>query len=303
MDVVSALRSFVRVTEAGSFSAAALDLGLSQPAVSRQISALEDHYGVRLFHRSTSALALAIEGEKMIPMAKRVIEAMDALGESATSEGKAVVGKVRLSLPFPLGLYVSARLPLLLKAHPGLSIELLTRDEPSVLVGEGIDLEIRIGEIPDGALISRRIGWTTAYLVASPDYLQGRVMPTHPADIALHECIYYRRGAGQRAWRFQDGAKEVSVSLAPRLICSNAATAHRAALCGGGLAILSHILIQQDLADGQLINLMPEFPPVRLPINIVYASRRHISLRVQTVLEFIISIVRADQQMWTAQRV
>ncbi|MFK0206533.1 LysR family transcriptional regulator [Agrobacterium sp. NPDC090283] len=297
MDVVSALRSFLRVTETGSFSAAALDLGLTQPAISRQISALEGHYGVRLFHRSTSALALAIEGERMIPMAQRVIEAVDALGESATSDGKKVAGKVRLSLPAPLGLYLSERLPALLRTHPGLSVELMTREEPSDLVGDGIDLEVRIGEITDAGLIFRRIGWTTAFLVASPDYLQGRKEPSHPFEVVLHDCICYVRGGDRRVWSFSGGAEEIRVSLTPRLTCNNATAVHRAVLGGGGLAILSHIVVEADLREGRLINLLPDFPPVRLPINVVYASRRHISLRVRTVLDFLTAAVRADQEM------
>ena len=297
MDVVSALRTFLRVAETGSFSAAALDLGLTQPAISRQISALEAHYGVRLFHRSTSALALAIDGEKMIPMAERVIEAVEALGENTSTDGTAVTGKVRLSLPAPLGFYLSERLPGLLRSHTGLSVELLAREEPSNLVGEGIDLEVRVGEVADAGLICKRIGWTTAFLVATPDYLKDRAVPDRPTDIEQHDCICYVRGGDRRGWTFSNGAEEVRVALTPRLTCNNAAAVHRAVLGGGGLAILSHIVVEQDLQEGRLVNLLPAFPPVRLPINVVYASRRYLSLRIRTVLDFLAEAVRADQAM------
>ena len=297
MDVVSALRTFLRVAETSSFSAAALDLGLTQPAVSRQISALEAHYGVRLFHRSTSALSLAIEGEKMIPMAFRVIEAVDALGESTSIDGQVVSGKVRLSLPAPLGLYLSERLPVLLRGHPGLSVELIAREEASDLVADGIDLEVRIGDVADTALICKRIGWTTAFLVAAPAYLRDRRAPSYPDEIAHHDCICYSRGGERRLWSFSNGAEEIRVALTPRLTCNNAAAVHRAVLGGGGLAILSHIIVGDDLQNGRLVNLLPAFPPVRLPINVVFASRRHLSLRARTVLDFLIDAVRADPSM------
>jgi len=166
MDVVSALRTFLRVAETGSFSGAALDLGLTQPAVSRQVSSLEEHYSIRLFHRSTNALSLTVEGEQMIPMALKVVEAVDALGETASPDGAIASGKVRVSLPAPLGLYISDRLPTFLQRHRGLSVDMVFREQPSDLIGEGIDLEVRLGEVTDSNLICRRIGWTTALLVA-----------------------------------------------------------------------------------------------------------------------------------------
>lgn len=124
MDIVCALRSFLRVAEAGSFSAAAIDLNLTQPAVSRQVSALEEHLNTSLLHRSTTALALTAEGERMIPLARRVVDAVEALSESA-GPAEAAPGKVRLSLPAPLGLYLSDRLATLLGRHPDLALSTL----------------------------------------------------------------------------------------------------------------------------------------------------------------------------------
>lgn len=297
MDIVSALRTFLRVAETGSFSAAAIDLGLTQPAVSRQVSALEAHFNARLLHRSTNALALTAEGEQMIPMALKVIEAVEAIGESAGATGLAVSGKVRLSLPAPLGLYVSDRLPGLLQLHPALSVELVFREEVSDLVGEAIDIEVRLGDIDDRGLICRRIGWTTAFLVAAPAYLERRGAPSTPEQVPGHDCICYNRAGERRSWFFSNGAEEVSVRVAPRLIANNAVAVHRAVLAGGGLAILSHILAGPDLDAGRLVEVMADFPPVRLPINVVYASRRNLPLRVRTVLDFLAEAVREDAFM------
>jgi DNA-binding transcriptional LysR family regulator len=156
MDVLSGLRTFLRVAQTGSFSAAAIDLDLTQPAVSRQVSALEAHLNTRLVHRTTSAFALTAEGEKMLPMALRVMEAVEALGEASCAEGATVSGKVRLSLPAPLGLYISDRLARLLKSHPALAVDLILREDPSDLVTDAIDLEIRLGPVGDSSLMCRR---------------------------------------------------------------------------------------------------------------------------------------------------
>lgn len=239
MDVVSALRTFLRVAQTKSFSAAAIDLDLTQPAVSRQVSALEAHLKTRLLHRTTSALALTAEGEQMLPMALRVIEAVEALGQAGCTEAAAVSGKVRLSLPTPLGFFISDRLATLLERHPDLQVELVLRDGPSDLVANAIDLEVRLGPVGDSSLMCRRIGWTTAFLVASPAYLEGRGTPRVPQDIRDHACICYSRGGDGRSWSFSGGADEVVLRIEPRLVANNSMAVHRAALAGAGLAVLS----------------------------------------------------------------
>lgn len=297
MDIASALRTFLRVAETGSFSAAALDLGLTQPAVSRQVSALEEHYSTRLFHRSTNALSLTVEGEQMIPMAHKVIDAIEALGETTLPDGIVAAGKVKVCLPAPLGLYISDRLPNFLTRHPGLSVDMLFREQPSDLVGEGIDLEVRLGDVSDNSLICRRIGWTTAYLVAAPDYLAGRNLPTCLEDICDYDNICYNRGGEGRFWSFLNGCDVEKIKVAPRMTFNNAVAVHRAALAGGGLAVLSHILAVDDIRKGRLIHLLPNYPPSRLPITVVYASRRNLPLRVRTVLDFLVEAVAEDELM------
>lgn len=296
MDIVCALRTFLRVAETGSFSAAALDLKLTQPAVSRQVSALEAHLNVRLLHRSTTALALTAEGQRMLPMALKVVEAVEALSDSADPM-KAVSGNVRLSLPAPLGLYMSDRLAALFDRYPELSVEVLFREEPSDLVEEGIDLEVRLGPVADTSLVCRTIGWTTAFLVAAPAYLERRGSPQTPEDLDRHDCLCYSRGGESRSWVFSMGENKVAVRIAPRLVVDNAVAVQRAALAGAGIAILSHILAVPDIGANRLVNLMPNFPPARLPINLVYSSRRNMPLRVRTIIDYLIAAMQEDRFM------
>lgn len=122
-------------------------------------------------------------------------------------------------------------------------------------------------------------------------------MPRAPQDIPGHACICYSRAGDGRSWSFREGADEVVLRIEPRLVASNSMAIHRAALAGAGLAVLSHILVEPDIEAGRLVKLMPDFPPTRLPINVVYPSRRNIPLRVTTVLDFLVQAVRDDVSM------
>ncbi|MDR9804726.1 LysR family transcriptional regulator [Rhizobium hidalgonense] len=300
MDIVSALRTFQRVVETGSFSAAAHDLDVTQPAVSRQVAALEGHFNTRFLHRTTSGLSLTAEGERMLPMALRILEAVEELGDAAGSEGAMASGKVRLSVPAPLGLYLSDLLGDLLSAHPKLSVELLLREQSSDMIEERLDLEVRLGSVADSSLVCRRLGWTTAFLVASPAYLARRAAPLAPKDIKDHECLCYSRAGGANIWSFSNGSEDISVRISPRLTACNAVAIRRAALAGAGLAVLSHIIAMPDIAAGRLIPVMEDFRPSRLPITVVYPSRRNMPLRVKTVLDFLTDAIGRDPSMATS---
>ncbi|ULR45427.1 LysR family transcriptional regulator [Rhizobium sp. K102] len=297
MDIVSALRTFQRVAETGSFSAAAHDLDVTQPAVSRQVASLESHFNTRLLHRTTSGLSLTAEGERMLPMALRILEAVEELGDAAGSNGATASGKVRLSVPAPLGLYLSERLGDLLAAHPKLSVELIFREQSSDMIEERFDLEVRLGSVADSSLVCRRIGWTTAFLVASPAYLTRKAAPRAPKDISDHECLCYDRAGDTCTWSFSNGSEDISVRITPRLTACNAIAIHRAALAGAGLAVLSHIIAVPDIAAGRLIPVMEDFQPSRLPITVVYPSRRNMPLRVRTVLDFLTDVIGQDPSM------
>lgn len=301
MDIVAALRTFMRVAETGSFSAAALDLDLTQPAVSRQVSALESQLNARLLHRTTSGLALTLEGERMLPLAVKVLEAVDELGDTVSGDAASPSGRVRLSAPVPLGLYLSDRLGDFLSANPRLAVELILREAASDLVEEGIDLEVRLGPVSDSTLMCRRIGWTTAFLVASSSYLSKRRPPSTLEELKEHDCICYARGGKSRDWTFTNGSQEETVRVTPRLTSNNVIAAHRAAVAGAGVAILSHIVAQPEIDAGRLVRLMPNHPPSRLPINVVYPSRKNVPSRVKAVLDFLVEAVHADPLMSTGE--
>jgi len=229
VDLIAALRTFLRVAEVGSFSAVAEERSVTQPAISRQVSALEEHFGTRLVQRSTHAVTLTEEGRDLVPAAQQLVDSADALQERTGRRRTKPVGRVRLSVPVPLGLYFSSKLNSLLKKHDELSIDLILHDRLRDLIEEGIDLQVCVGEVNDSALISRRIGATTAFLVAAPDYLKGRAAPKEPADLQQHDCIVYHRWGRDDVWWFASPEGTVSVSVRGRFRANNSEAVRRAA--------------------------------------------------------------------------
>jgi DNA-binding transcriptional LysR family regulator len=297
VDLIAALRTFLRVSEVGSFSAVAQERGVTQPAVSRQVSALEEHFGTRLVQRSTHAVTLTDEGRELVPSAQQLVDSADALQEQTGRRRSRAVGRVRLSVPVPLGLYVASKLGALLEKHSELSIDLILHDRLYDLIEEGIDLQVCVGEVSDSALISRRIGSTAAFLVATPKYLKGRKLPEKPADLLEHDCIVYHRWGRDDFWWFTSAEGAISVSVRGRLRANNSEAVRRAALDGQGIALLSHLLVADDIRTARLQVAMPAFPPTRFPLTVVYPSRRNLSPRVRAVIEFLSEVVQADPAM------
>ena len=297
MDLIATLQTFLRVAETGSFSAVATERGVTQPAISRQITALEQQLGARLFERSTHAVVLTVEGRELIAAAQELVGTAENLRNSVGRRRGAPAGRVRLSVPVPLGLTLSSQIGPLLRQCEELSIDLVLRDRTSDLIEDGLDLEVRVGPIVDSALIARRIGSTTAYLVAAPRYLRGRSPPIHPQDLHEHDCIVYHRWGDDNTWWFSSPEGQLSVSVRGRFRANNAEAVRRACLEGLGIALLSHLTAQDDIRAGRLKLLLPDFPPLRFPLSVVYPSRRHLPPRTRTVIDFLTNVLRADPAM------
>ncbi|HEY0295007.1 MAG TPA: LysR family transcriptional regulator [Bordetella sp.] len=297
MDLISSLVAFLRVAEAGSFSVVASERGVTQPAISRQVRALEEHVGMRLVQRSTAGVALTEEGRNLLTPARNLVEAAEALSLAANPVQARPMGKVRLSLPAPLALHICLHIRALLDSHPNLNVDMVVRDSTSNLIEEGLDLEVRIGPIDDSSLISRRVGMTSAFLVAAPSYMADKPLPCSPQDLPNYDCVVYSRWGKGDTWRFEAPEGEVSVSVPCRLRANNASAVHHAVLAGNGIAILSHLMVADDLNAGRLISLLPECLPARLPLYIVYPSRHNLPLRTRVVIEFIADLLKNDPSM------
>lgn len=296
MDLIAALRGFIRVVETGSFSAVAREAHTSQSAVTRQIAQLEEHFGVRLLHRTTRRLALTDEGQDLLARARHLVEEADALEEVFARDRKGPVGLVRIGSPVGAAMLLGADLAGLAERHPGLSIELVVSEHVEDLIAERLDLALRFQVSADTSLISRSVatlGWAP---VAAPAYLEKHGAPEHPADLMRHACIVHDLGPDGGRWIFDgpDGPQAVEVDSALR--SNNSLVVRQAALSGHGIALLGEPLIFNDIGSGRLYRLLPSYTARRRPAFIVYPSRRHLPLRTRVVIDFLVEQFRTLEE-------
>ncbi len=288
MDMLMALATFVRVSEAGSFSAVAHERGRTQSAVSRQVTALEEQLGVRLFQRTTRHLALTEDGEAVLGHAREVLDAVEATCEVAGRRRASAAGHVRLALPIFAAEVLAAHAHELLRRHPGLSLEFITGDRERDMIEERLDLWVRVGESTQASHVTRRIGTTRPLLVASPTYLVARGEPRHPRDLRDYDCIIQHRHGEERLWRFTGPDGEVRVPIAGQFSVDNGTAVLRAAVAGAGIALLTDLLAGPNIQAGRLRSMMPEYTAIGQPITVLYPSRRNLSPRVRVAIDFIV---------------
>ena len=292
MDLLGALNAFVRVTETGSFSAVARETHASQSAVTRQIAQLEQHFGVRLFHRTTRRLSLTDDGQALLGHARHLLAATDEMEAALGRQSGEPRGLVRLATSVAGGLFLATRLPLLLARHPGLSVELLMRDQHADMVEERLDLAFRSGDIADASLVARRIGLLGRAVVAAPIYLERSGAPSVPQDLAQHACLIHDAEADPYVWRFTGPEGPLSVRVTGAFLANDSEAVRRAARAGHGVALLPEIQVLDDLRAGRLFRLLEDYPSQLVPVHIVYPSRRNLAPRTRVVMDFLIEQTR-----------
>ncbi|WP_226895951.1 LysR family transcriptional regulator [Polymorphobacter sp. PAMC 29334] len=277
MDRLHAMEVFVRVVETGSFSAAARDLQIGQPNVSKLIAALEDRLQVRLLVRSTRQLHTTEAGQAFYERARRTLAEADEAETAARGLGKGLDGRLRVSAPVTFArLHVIPKIGGFLDAHPDLRVDFVLDDRFVDLMGENIDVALRGGELMDSSLTARKLATCERLVVASPAYLARMGTPSTPADLRDHAALVYTRGLIAEEWRFRRAGEDTSVRVPTRLSFSAAEGVREAVIAGFGLAISSRWVMQPELANGSVIPVLPDwelpnadlwalFPTGRLP--------------------------------------
>jgi DNA-binding transcriptional LysR family regulator len=287
MDLLGALRVLARVVETGSFSAVAREHVLSQAAVARQISALEQHFGVRLLHRTTRRLSLTDDGEMLLGFARPVLDGVEAMEAAVGRQSTSPVGLVRVGVPVIAARFLSQRLPTLLVEHPGLKVELVVSDRVGDMIDDRLDLAVRVGEITDASVVLRK-GWTgERAAVAAPSYIERHGKPSAPSDLSNHTCIVLDVGPHSDVWTFITPAGPQDFRVSGGFLANETTAVHLAARTGYGIAFLGLPEVIDDLRSGELVRVLSDFPAPGLPINLVYPSRRHLAPRTRLVLDFI----------------
>jgi DNA-binding transcriptional LysR family regulator len=287
MDRLREMELFVRVVETGSFSAAARDLTLGQPAVSKTIAGLEDRLGVRLLVRSTRQLSPTEAGMAFYERALRAIAEANEAEAAARGAGAGLEGRLRICSPVTFGrLHLVPKLGTFLDAHPKLRLELVMDDRIIDLVAENIDAGLHLGVLTDSALIARKLAQADRLVVASPAYFKRRGVPRTPADLLEHDGIIYGQSSGGQEWSFRRGGSETSVRIQARLTLSAAEGVREAVLAGQGFTIASRWMFAPELASGEVV---PALEPWTLPpmdLWVIYPSGRLTSAKARAFVKW-----------------
>ncbi len=289
MDRFLAVSAFVKVVELGSFARAAERLSVSTSAVSRQVSDLEAHLDVRLLNRTTRKLSLTEAGQAFYERSVQLLTDLDEAEASVRAAAVLPKGTLRLTCGVSFGIrYIAPAIAEFSARHSQLLFDLDLSDRAVDLVEEGFDLAIRIGHIGQQGLVSRRIGWTRPVCCASPDYVARHGAPAAPDDLTRHECLAYTHAPMPNVWSFEapDGTNN-AVRITPRHRANNGRMLAALAVAGMGVLFEPDFIVAPELRAGRLVRLLSGYEPARSPIAAVYPSRRHLSAKVRTFVEFL----------------
>lgn len=288
MDRVTAAAVFNRICELGSLSAASRALGISRPMVSRYLEEMEKWAGTRLLHRSSRRLTITPAGEAILLRTRQLARLSEEIEQESTQAMPA--GTLRIACAhFTATHLVGPAIPDFLRRYPALRIELEINNQPVSLIGERIDLAIRITDAPEPGTIARRLGECRSVLCASPGYLAKQGTPQTPDDLSAHNCLYYSRFAGQ-SWHFTalQGAlqgEKIAVAVTGNFSAGISSLLCDAAIADCGVAMVPEQEARSSLASGKLVQLLSDFQPQTLGIWGLYLSRGHQSAALRLFLD------------------
>ncbi|XXN66344.1 LysR substrate-binding domain-containing protein (plasmid) [Enterobacter ludwigii] len=268
------LRIYVAVIKAGNFTAAAEQLLLSKQYVSRRIAALEESLGARLLNRNTRKLSVTDNGQLFAQHAQRILDDVQEAELAVSGRRQVLQGSFRLSVPMSFGIsHLSPFVAEFLSLHPGLQFQVELADRHVDMVGEGFDMAIRIGTLPDSSLIAKRLGEFRRVICASPAYLQGAGAPRTPEELSDHLCLRYGRES-QTGWELFNGEQRKVISVQGPMVSNNGEMLRDAAIAGLGLIMLPEFIVAPALASGELITVLEEWQPATLNLNALYPQHR-----------------------------
>jgi DNA-binding transcriptional LysR family regulator len=292
MDRFTAMQIFVRVVEAGSFSAVARELGGTQSAVSKQVASLEAHLGVLLLSRTTRSVSLTDEGRSYFESARRIVlETQEAESNLQAQKGQ-VTGRLRLGSAAGFGRFVLFPIVQAFMAkHRQVEVDLQLSDSFVDVVAQGLDAVVRVGDLNDSSLLAQRIGTARRSVVVSKA-LAARLnrearLPMKPEDLALHDCIIYSGLATPGTWAFDNAKnlKSTAIKVKGRFSTSSTELVREAVLAGMGIGFTPDWFFTPELANGSVVRLLAQYSPHPLPIHVVYPETRRSSAKLAAFTE------------------
>ena len=282
------ISTFVEVVARGSLSAAARAEGIAPAMIGRRLDALEARLGVKLLQRTTRKLALTNEGAAFLEDCQRILSELEE-AESAVAERSAKAsGHLLVSAPAGFGRqHVAPLLPSFLAEHRDVTVNLNLNDRLVDVVGEGVDVAIRIASLSDSSLVGVKLADNQRVLVASPAYLRRKGTPRTLVDLAKHNCLAISSEGSQRGWAFSENGKIVTLKVGGNMVCNDGAVLHDWALTGKGLAWRSMWEVGSDIEAGRLRTVLDQFAAPGNDIYAVFAQRRHLPLRIRAFVDFL----------------
>ncbi|MET0517873.1 MAG: LysR family transcriptional regulator [Burkholderiaceae bacterium] len=291
MDGFSDLAFFALLMRQGSLAAAAQQMGVTPPAVSKRLAALEKRLGVRLLHRTTRRIGLTPEGETYLVEGAKVLAELEALESAVAGAQVQPKGLLRVNATLGFGRrLIAPALSGFARAFPEVELQLQLSDRPAHLVEQGFDLQIRFGELPDARLTARLLARNRRLLCAAPAYLQAQGMPATPRDLAQHRCLFIRENDETfGSWHLRAGARQETVKVRGALSSNDGETALGWALDGHGILMRSLWDTAPLLRDGRLLPVLPEWSLPAADIYLVFPTRSLLSAKTRALVDHLLT--------------
>lgn len=294
MDRFDAMTVLVAVVEAGSLSAGARRLGTPLATISRKVGELERHLGARLLLRTSRGLALTEEGRAFVAASRRILEDLEAAEREAAGDFGALRGGFHVTAPVEFG--QRHLLPVVLgflEEQPEINLRLTLADRQVSLSDEHVDVALRIGHLADSALVATRVGTVRRVICASPGYLARRGVPERPEDLVRHDGISFQGFAVAPEWRYRRDSVAFAVEPRPKLAVNTTGAAVQAALADVGIIRLLSYQVADELRTGRLRELLADFAPEPLPVNLIYAPSEPLPPKVRCFMDWSVPRLRA----------
>jgi DNA-binding transcriptional LysR family regulator len=293
MDKFAAMKTFVRIVEAGSLTAAAASLDTSLPTVVRTLASLERDLGVRLLNRTTRRIRLTDEGAQYAERCRAILSAVQETEAALTSRRTEPQGRLSVTASVMFGRrFVAPIVSEFLRRHPNVSVDLMFVDRVVNMVEEGVDVAIRIGHLADSSLIAIPVGQVRRVICASSEYLQRCGIPRVPADLQRHSCVRHTGLALRGDWRFKVGRRVVTIPISAVLSCNDIDSSLDACLSGRGLGLFLSYQTAAYRNQKKLRYVLEEFEVDPAPVHVVYQQTRLVTSKVRAFVDECVAKLR-----------
>lgn len=288
LDKLNAMKTFLRIVDGGSLTAAAEALGTSLPTVVRTLASLEESLGVRLLNRTTRKITLTDEGRYYLERCRRILSDIEDAELAISDQQTEPKGKISITAPVMFGnLHVTPIITRFMKHYRQINVEMVFLDRVVNLLDEGIDVAVRIGHLDYSSMVARQVGEIRQVVCASPELIEQTGSPKQPADLASYNCIRVTALAPGPAWHFHKDGKHLTVPVIDSLVCNQIDAAITACTEGIGFGLFLSYQVEHLVREKKLSYVLTDYEPPPIPVNVVYAHPRQMSNRIRIFVDWI----------------